>query len=69
MRADPLGGQCLELLHRVRHPLVLAPPLGRVVLLDVGVEDEDVLVHVGPAEVGGVHRATDRLTVGIALLL
>ncbi len=56
-----LGRQRAQLVHGVDYPFVFAAPLGRVVLLDVGIEDEHVLVHVGPAEVGGVHRATNRL--------
>ena len=59
--ADPLDGEGLELADGVGHPLVLATPLGRVVLLHVGVEDEDVLVHVGRPEVGGVDCTPDGL--------
>jgi hypothetical protein len=44
----------LQLLHGVGDPVVLAAPLRRVVLLHVGGEHEDVLVHQRDAEVGGV---------------
>ena len=58
---DPLGGEGLELADGVGDAVVLTPPLGRVVLLHVGVQDEDVLVHVGRPEVGGVDRTPDGL--------
>ena len=58
-RADALGGQRAQLGHRVGDPGVLAAPLGGVVLLHVRGEHEDVLVHVGRPEVGGVDRAAD----------
>jgi hypothetical protein len=59
--ANPLGSECLELADSVGYAVVLTAPLGRVVLLHVGAEDEDVLVHVGPPKVGGVDRTPDGL--------
>ena len=59
--ADPLGGKGLQLADGVGHPVVLTAPFGRVVLLHVGVENKDVLVHVGRPEVGGVDRTPDAL--------
>jgi hypothetical protein len=58
---NALGREGFELADGIGHPVVLTAPLDRVVLLHVGVEDEDVLVHVGPPEVGGVDRAQDGL--------
>ena len=59
--ADPLRGEGLQLADGIGHAVVLTAPLGRVVLLHVGIEDEDVLVHVGRPEVGGVDRTPDGL--------
>ena len=47
----------------------LVPPLLREVLLDVRGQDEDVLVDVGAAEVGGVDRPSDGLDAGHVRLL
>jgi hypothetical protein len=62
-RAHPAGGDVLELLDGVRHPLLLVPAAG-VVRLDLLVEDEHVLVHEGLAEVVGVDRAEDGFHCG-----
>ena len=51
----------LEPLDCLRDPGVLVAPLLGVVGLHVRGEDEDVLVHQGDAEVGGVHRPPDCL--------
>jgi hypothetical protein len=57
-------GELGELAHRVGDPLVLAAPLLGVVLLDVGSEHEDVLVHERGAELGGVDGAAHGLDRG-----
>jgi hypothetical protein len=56
-RADAGGGQRGELRDGVRDPRVLAAPLVRIVLLHVGRQHEDVLVHEHLAERGGVDGA------------
>jgi hypothetical protein len=58
-RFDTLHGEGAQLGDRVRDPLVLVAPFAGMVQLNVGGEDENVLVHVGPAEFGGVHGALD----------
>ena len=62
--AHPRLGQRRQLGHRVSDPLLLVAPLVREVLLDVGREYEDVLVHVRPSEVCGVDRTEHRLDGG-----
>jgi hypothetical protein len=54
---DPLGGERPQLFGRVGDAGLVAPPLLRVVLLHVGGEGEDVLVHVGRAQFGAADRA------------
>jgi hypothetical protein len=63
-RPDARRGELVQLLHRVRHAVVLVPPLLGVVLLDVGAEHEHVLVHQRLAELGGVDGTTDGLDLG-----
>ncbi len=60
-RADAGGRQGAQLGHRVHDPGVLVPPLVRVVLLYLGGEDEDVLVHQRAPEPGRRDRAEYRL--------
>jgi hypothetical protein len=59
---DSIGrGQRAQPGHRVGHPVVLRSPLVGIVLLHVGGQDEDVLVHQHPPERGRVNRAKDGL--------
>jgi hypothetical protein len=57
--ADPLGGEGLQLADGISDAIVLTAPFGRIILLHVGVEDEDVLVHVRRPELGRINRTQD----------
>ena len=50
----PAAASAVSFCDGVGDPRVLVAPLLRVVLLHVGGQHEDVLVHVRPAELGGV---------------
>ncbi len=63
---DTLSGERLEFGDGVHDAVFLPSPFLRIVLLHVGIEHEDVLVHVGPAELRRVDGPSHRLHCGHA---
>ena len=57
----PFAGQLAQAADGVGHAIVLVAPFLWVVLLHLGGEHEDVLVHEYLAEAGRPHRAARRL--------
>src|ERR1035437_5812451 len=62
--AHPPTGQLVELLDGVVHPGVFVAPFVGIVLLHVGSEHKDVLVHVGATECGAIDGTSDGLNLG-----
>ena len=60
-RGDAIRGQFAQAADGVGDALGLIPPFLGIVLLHLGGEHEDVLMHQHPAEGGGLHRAARRL--------